>query len=266
MPSIKHYVHRLLEPAESGDLPSKSVDLFLIGLILANCLMAVLETLPAAGRFSGQFAWFEAVSVGIFTVEYLLRLWSCVATGRSPFRGRLKYALHPMMLIDLLAILPFYLIFLGVDLRTARIFRLLRFFRIAKLSRYSRAMRMLGRAMVSRKEHLVMAFLLGAFALVVSATLMYYAEHAAQPEMFSSIPASFWWAVTTLTTVGYGDAYPVTTLGRVIGGFSQVIGVGLLALPMGILASAFLEDPGEGGEKAVTGVCPHCGKDIGTQD
>lgn len=265
MPSIKHTVHRLLEPAESGDWPSKSVDLFLIGLILTNCTVAVLETLPAAGRFSGELAWFETVSVGIFTVEYLLRLWSCTAVGWGPFRGRLKYALRPMMLIDLLAILPFYLVFLGLDLRAARIFRLLRFFRIAKLSRYSRAMRMLGRAMVSRKEHLVMAFLLGAFALVVSATLMYYAEHAAQPEVFSSIPASFWWAVTTLTTVGYGDAYPVTLLGKVIGGFSQVLGVGLLALPMGILASAFLEVRGEEGEEAMTTVCPHCGEEIDIQ-
>lgn len=260
MHRLKYHVNRLLEPAESGDLSSKSVDLFLISLVLVNCLMAVLETLPAAERFARELGWFEAGSVGIFTVEYLLRLWSCTAGGRSPIRGRLRHALHPLLLIDLIAIMPFYLVFLGVDLRTARIFRLLRFFRIVKLSRYSRAMRTLGRAMSGRREHLIMAFLLGAFALVVSATLMYYAEHEKQPEVFSSIPASFWWAVTTLTTVGYGDAYPVTLLGKFIGGFSQVLGVGLVALPMGILASAFLEVPGK--REARAQVCPHCGKEI----
>ena len=260
MQKIRRHLHRLLEPAESGDLSSKSVDLFLISLILLNCLVAVLETLPSARRFAVELFWFEAVSVAIFTVEYLLRLWSCTAAGSSPLKGRLKYALHPLLLIDLIAILPFYLFFLGLDLRTIRIFRLLRFFRIAKLSRYSQAIRMLGRAMTTRREHLIMAFLLGAFALVVSATLMYYAEHDKQPEVFSSIPASFWWAVTTLTTVGYGDAYPVTLLGRVIGGFAQVLGVGLVALPMGILASAFLEVPGK--KKKAAEVCPHCGERI----
>lgn len=262
MSTIKHHVHRLLEPAESGDLSSKSVDLFLICLVLANCTMAVLETLPGARRFARELFWFEAASVAIFTVEYALRIWSCTSAGRSPLRGRLRHALHPLMLIDLIAILPFYLVFLGLDLRAARVFRLLRFFRIAKLGRYSRALRTLGRAMASRREHLVMAFLLGAFALVVSATLMYYAEHGTQPKIFSSIPASFWWAVTTLTTVGYGDAYPVTLLGKLFGGLSQVIGVGLVALPMGILASAFMEMPGRGETAEPTGVCPHCGKPI----
>ncbi len=106
-----------------------------------------------------------------------------------------------------------------------------------------------------------MASLLGLFALVLSATLMYFAEHGTQPEKFSSIPASLWWAVTTLTTVGYGDAFPVTLLGKVFGGLSQVIGVGLFALPAGIMASAFLEEMER--NKAAPAVCPHCGREIG---
>lgn len=261
MERLKRQIHRLLEPADAGDWSSRSVDLLLIGLILTNCLVAVLETLPAARAYAGLLKWFEVVSVAIFTVEYVLRLWSCTAAGITPLRGRLRYALHPLLLIDLVAILPFYLTFLGLDLRIARVFRLLRFFRIAKLGRYSRALQMLGRAVLSRKEQLVMASLLGVFALVLSATLMYYAEHGTQPEKFSSIPASLWWAVTTLTTVGYGDAFPVTLLGKVFGGLSQVIGVGLFALPAGIMASAFLEEMER--NKAAPAVCPHCGKEIG---
>ncbi len=138
-----------------------------------------------------------------------------------------------------------------------RIARILRFIRIAKLGRYSRAVRMLGRAVVSAKEELLMALLLGAFALVISATLIFYAEHDAQPEKFSSIPASFWWGITTLTTVGYGDAFPITTLGKFFGGISQLIGVGLFALPTGILASAFMAEMGNRDQEPK--LCPHCG-------
>lgn len=267
-------VYSLLEPGETGDRASRAVDAFLIALILVNGAISILETVPGIFTpYRTPLFWFEAGSVAVFTVEYALRLWSCTATGRSPIWGRLRYALHPMLLIDLVAILPFFLYFLGLDLRVARVLRLTRFFRIAKLGRYSRALRLLAAAVSARKEELLISLMMGFFALVFSATLIYYAEHDLQPEVFSSIPASFWWAVTTLTTVGYGDAVPMTLLGRIFGALVQIIGVGFLALPTGLMASAFLEQmqarkaaAGEGDAGARADPprnCPHCGKAIG---
>lgn len=258
MNDVKHRVFLLLEPAETGDWASKGVDAMLIALILANAVVAVVETVPGVpGRFARPLFWFETGSIAVFTLEYLLRVWSCTSTGASALIGRLRYLTRPLLLIDLLAILPFFLAFLGLDLRMVRIARILRFIRIAKLGRYSRAVRMLGRAVRSAKEELLMALLLGAFALVLSATLIFYAEHEAQPEKFSSIPASFWWGITTLTTVGYGDAFPITVLGKFFGGISQLIGVGLFALPTGILASAFMTEMGNRDQEPK--LCPHCG-------
>ncbi|MCZ6471871.1 MAG: ion transporter, partial [SAR324 cluster bacterium] len=198
--------------------------------------------------------------------------WSCTATGRGSLWGRLRYALQPMLLVDLAAILPFFLYFLGLDLRMVRLLRLTRLFRIAKLARYSSGMRMLAAAVASRKEELLLTLMMGFFALVFSATLIYYAESERQPELFSSIPASFWWAVTTLTTVGYGDAYPLTSVGKFVGGLVQVVGISLFALPTGLLTSAFMEQIAARKEsrqsdvdaQIVPTVCPYCSREIGS--
>ncbi|MCZ6627403.1 MAG: ion transporter [SAR324 cluster bacterium] len=273
MSDLKHTVFRLLEPGDSDDKASRIVDGFIISLILINGVISVLETVPGLHDLHGTF--FEVVeitSVIIFTVEYVLRLWSCTATGRSSLWGRLRYALQPMLLVDLAAILPFFLYFLGLDLRMVRMLRLTRLFRIAKLARYSSGMRMLAAAVASRKEELLLTLMMGFFALVFSATLIYYAESERQPELFSSIPASFWWAVTTLTTVGYGDAYPLTSVGKFVGGLVQVVGISLFALPTGLLTSAFMEQIAARKEsrqsdvdaQIVPTVCPYCSREIGS--
>lgn len=260
MQALKTRIFSLLEPGEKEDLASRAVDTFLVVLILANATVAVVETVPGVREAWGVLLdRFETFSIAVFTAEYLLRFWSCTASGASPVVGRLRFMLRPLLLVDLLAILPFYLAFLGLDLRMARMVRLFRFIRVAKMGRYSRAVRLLGRAILTAKEELTMALLLGCLALVLSATLIYYAEHDAQPDKFSSIPSSFWWGVTTLTTVGYGDAFPVTLLGKIFGGISQVIGVGLFALPTGILASAFMTEMEQRTEPPT---CPHCGKPL----
>ena len=254
-------VHSLLEPAGSGDTASRVVDWTLIVLILLNGLVAILETLPAAEQaLLPWFAWFEVVSVAVFSAEYLLRVWSCTANGAGPFRGRLRYMGRPLLVIDLVAILPTYLVFLGLDLRMLRMLRLARIFRLAKLSRYSTALQLMGQVVWSKKEELLLSIVLGFFALIVSATLIYYTEHQAQPEVFSSIPASGWWAVTTLTTVGYGDAYPVTTFGKMVGALVQILGVGFFALPAGILAGSYMEKLAE---LRNPNLCPHCGQSLG---
>jgi voltage-gated potassium channel len=166
----------------------------------------------------------------------------------------------PLALVDLLSVLPFYLPFVGVDLRSLRAVRLFRVFRIVKLGRYSKALNLLGRVLVSRKAELVMTIFALLVLMVLASSLMYFAEHDAQPESFSSIPAAMWWAVATLSTVGYGDIYPVTFAGKLLAAVVAVLGIGMFALPAGLLGSAFVEEI----QRTPTGPqrCPHCGEEL----
>jgi len=144
----------------------------------------------------------------------------------------------------------------GADLRSLRAFRLLRVLRLLKFQRYSNAVGTLGRVVAARRGELVVVGVVVAVMLVVLSTLIFYAEHDAQPKVFPDIPSSLWWAIITLTTIGYGDAYPVTTLGKVVGGIAALTGVGLVTLPAGIMATGFFEEIKRGAK------CPHCGNDL----
>lgn len=254
---VKHRVYQIMEAALPGDPVGRAFQVFLPTLIIANIVAMVLGTMAEVqARYATPLAAFEAASVLVFSLEYLLRLW-CV--DRSPgfsggFRGRVRYALKPMALVDLAAILPFWLSALGMDLRALRMIRLLRVFRIAKLARYSYALQTLSRVLLSKKEELSVLMALVLTLLFCASSLIYFAEHDAQPEAFSSVPASMWWAVATLTTVGYGDMYPVTALGKLLASVVAVLGIGLFALPTGILGAEFVN---ELSKKSVR--CPHCG-------
>ena len=239
--TLRQRVHIALSPhTESGQ--SHSIYEFIImALIIANVVAVMLETVSGIGdKWRHELFVFEAVSVGIFSLEYLLRLWSSVEhnpDSRPPLKHRIRYLFTPMAVVDLLAILPFYLsMFIGVDLRSLRLLRLTR---MLKLGRYSHSMQSL--LNVFRKEIRVLAAALSVLLIitVLAATGIHYIEKDVQPEHFGSIPAAMWWALVTLTTVGYGDAVPVTALGRIFGGFIIILGVGVFALPAGILASSF---------------------------
>lgn len=199
-------------------------------LILLSLVAFALETLPSLSEeWRRWLRIFEIATVVVFTAEYILRL----LVGKP----RLAYAFSFFGIIDLLAILPFYLS-TGVDLRSIRAFRFLRLFRLFKLARYSAAMRRYHRAFIIAKEELI---LFGSTALIVlylSSVGIYYFERDAQPEAFASIFHSMWWSLVTLTTVGYGDIYPITTGGRVLTFFVLVTGLGIVAIPTGLLASA----------------------------
>ncbi|WP_022946328.1 ion transporter [Pseudoalteromonas ruthenica] len=219
-------------------------DAILVALILANVIAIVIESVPSvAKQHIGFFAYFELISVSIFTLEYLARLWASVDLERfenstlSDTQRRLRYLCSPMAIIDLLAILPSLLVFfVSFDLRFLRVLRLLRIF---KLTRYSRAMQLLLQTIREESGSLFAAFSIMAVILIVAASGIYLLEHDVQPDKFGSIPKAMWWALITLTTVGYGDVVPITGLGKVFGGIITILSMGMVAIPTGLLASSF---------------------------
>lgn len=243
--TYRRRAHVLLEQGSSEDLTSKLVDTFIVGLVVANIFAFMLSTVPQIeAKYGAQLELFEIFSVLIFTVEYVARIWAAAefpfARDEPTWKTRLKYALRPLQLIDLLVILPFYLSFLfAIDLRMLRILRL---FRLLKLARYSPAMQSLVAVINNERRALAGALLLMICLLLFASTGIYFVEHKAQPEVFGSVPASMWWAIATLTTVGYGDVTPITTLGKMFGGLVMIFGLGMFALPIGIMATGFSQE------------------------
>lgn len=263
---IRRWVDRKLNP---GDQDSKLVDTFIITLIAVNVLSVIVETEQAIADANATFFLVnETVSTLIFTVEYVLRVWVSDLTPRflgRGMKGRFRYALSMMALVDFIAIAPFFLQFIEMDLRIARAIRLMRLVRILKMGRYAHAVRTLGNVIGRKKEELAISTFVAAMVLILVSSAMYFTEHSAQPEAFRSIPETMWWAIVTLTSVGYGDVSPVTGLGKVVGAVVCMLGVLLVALPTGILASGFLEEMREqrrGKDAEVFGFCPHCGKQL----
>lgn len=242
---VRRWLYILLEAGKTGDRPSAIFDVFMVGLILANVVAFAAETdVRIAAAYGEELRFFNAFSIAIFTVEYLIRLWVCVDhpafRGLPRWRVRLGYSMAPQMLIDLIVILPFYLSFLfAVDLRVLRIFRL---FRFLMLARYSPALYTIGRVFKSERRAMLAALIVMSGMLIFSATGIYWLEHEVQPEAFGSIPMSMWWALATLTTVGYGDVVPLTTLGRFFGGLVMIFGLGMFAMPIAIVSSGFARE------------------------
>ena len=243
--SLRHRTFEIVEEAAPGDRPSRLFDRFLIVLITLNIAAVVLETVPSLhDRFGAEFLAFEIISVIIFTIEYVVRIWVAPEhpslKRHGPLFSRVRYALSFGALIDLVAFLPFYLaIFLGADLRVLRVLRLLRFL---KLMRYSSALMTLQRVFYDERRALLASLLIMFGLLIISSTAIYHAERHAQPEAFGSIPAAMWWSLATLTTVGYGDIVPVTLYGKLIGGVVMLFGLGMFALPLGIIAMGFSQE------------------------
>lgn len=225
----------------------KKVEQFLFALIVANVSLAILETTSFFPSSWDVFLfWFEAVSVMVFTGEYFTRLWvSPLYKGyeKGFFFNRMRFALRPMMLFDLLVILPFYLsFFFAIDIRWLRIFRLLRIFRTFRISAYSLAFERIFRVIKREKEELIATIWIMLVLLSIASSLLYLAERNVPGTDFTSIPASFWWGIATITTIGYGDMVPVTDMGRILGSISAILGVGFFALPTGLIGSSFYHD------------------------
>jgi voltage-gated potassium channel len=260
---IRRRIYEVLKISDKKGSLSWKFDVFLITIILLNVLVTVLETVQDIYENFGELIdLFNWISVVLFTIEYLLRVWTVVESPRfrHPVTGRLKFIFSPLGLIDLLAILPFYLPFMGFDLRFVRILRIFRLFRIFRVAKYIKAIDAIRHVIRQKKEELLISLMFVTFLLIISSCIIYYVEHDAQPDLFSSIPATMWWSIATLTTVGYGDIFPITPLGRFLGSIIAVLGVGLFALPTGILASGFSEEISKRKHNQET--CPTCGQQV----
>jgi voltage-gated potassium channel len=239
---LRRRVYEVVEADRSDEPASRAFDAFIVTLIILNTAAFVAETVPSVqARFGAWLSAFEVFSVAVFTIEYGLRIWTAVEVPflarLTPAKARLRFAARPYQVIDLLAILPFYLAhLLPVDLRALRILRLLKF------SRYSPAMHTLIRVLQNERRALAGAGLLLMMVLLFASTGIYFIEREAQPDKFGSVPDSAWWAMATLTTVGYGDVAPVTAWGRLFGGVVMVVGLCVLALPVAIIATGFSQE------------------------
>ena len=239
----------------------------LMALILLNVCCVILETVPSLqAQYGRLFSYVESASVFLFTIEYLLRVWTSSVDERFGYgwRGKVRYLFSPFALIDFLAIAPSYFSLLtSFDMRVLRAMRLFRMIRLLKLARYSLAVLVLVSVFRKKKPELLVSLTLGLILMVFASSLMYFIEHEAQPDHFSSIPQTMWWAVSTLTTIGYGDVFPITPLGKFVGSIIAFIGVGLFALPAAILASGFAEMETKqllhNRETTLIESCPYCG-------
>lgn len=262
--TFRKRLYKTLTPNEKGGVLEMIFEIVLITIIILNILAIVLDSVKDIDdHYKAFFKTFEEVSVLFFTIEYIARVYSIVENPKykNPINGRVRYIFSGMAIIDLLAFLPFYLGFFFIDLRFLRIFRLMALFRMFKIARYLHALDIFKRVLKERKDQLLLSFFFLFFVLVIISFIMFYAERDAQPDKFSSIPATMWWGIATLTTVSYGDMVPITPLGKFLSGIFAIAGVGLLALPVGILSSGFFSSM-QSTKKEEAIKCPHCGKEI----
>ena len=268
-------VYEIIEKGKSGDTASIIFDYFIIFLIILNVIAIILESFESLSlKFNLSFRAFEIFSVIIFTIEYMLRLITAKykIESKNIFISMIKYIFTPMALIDLLAILPFYLpMLIKCDLRFLRMLRLIRLLRIFKIQRYSNSLNMIGKVLKEKKEELFVTVFVTFLLLLIASSLMFYIEHDTQPDAFPNIISSFWWAVATLTTVGYGDVYPLTGWGKLLSGIIALLGIGLVALPTGIISSGFIGELqkkkyNEDIFKKNEYYCPNCGKRFKIED
>jgi len=257
----KKRLFEILEPAEEGDLVSKIFDISIITLICINIAAVVASSFNSINEnFAFFLNSFEVFSIVIFTAEYLLRFWTANYLYPDSKFAHLKFIFSFAALVDLAAVIPFYLPFIiKVDLRFLRVLRVLRMFRVFKLGRYSEAMNVIGKVLKKEKEKLISTIVLTVIMIFISATVMYYAENTAQPEIFPNIIETLWWAVSTFTTVWYGDYYPITTVGKICGAIISLLGIMIVALPSGIICSGFMDEIYKSNNSKK---CPHCGKEI----
>ena len=270
---FKLKVFKVVEKGPREERAGSVFDFFIVTLIVLNVAAIILESFDEVyTRYGAVFDIFELFSVMVFTLEYAMRVWTADLKFDSSNRlySRLRFIKSTMAVIDLLAILPFYLglLFIPVDVNLVflRMLRLTRLLRVFKLSRYTSAMKLMSKVIKEKKDELSVTVFMTFILLLIASTMMYYIEKDVHGDAFPNIVAAFWWAIATLTTVGYGDVYPVTGLGKLLSGIIALLGIGLVALPTGIISSSFIEElskskSAETADQAPQ-YCPHCGRKL----
>lgn len=261
---FKERIYNIIRDDDENDLISNIFDGIIITLIIINIITVIADTFDLPGTVKQIFNIVETVSVVIFTIEYILRVWTSdlMYSNLKPFKARFKYIFSFMAIIDLLAILPFYLpFFISIDLRVLRALRIIRLFRVFKANRYTSALTTIAAVLKNKKSQLLSSVFVCFLLMIIAAVLMYNVENEAQPNTFNNAFSALWWAVATFTTVGYGDIYPITTLGKILSAIIALLGIGLVAVPTGIISAGFMEqiDNENSDEKEY---CPYCGKKI----
>ena len=245
---FKRGVFEVIQPSADATgrrrIASSIFDDTIMALIVFSVLSVFICTFRIPDWLFRILIRIEFISIIIFTVEYALRIWTAnlLYPGLNPIRARIRYVTSPMAIIDLISILPFLVPFLHTyNLIGVRVFRLVRLFRIFKLNRYSDALAAIGDVFRKKAQQMVAAVFFVFMILILASLLIYYAEHDAQPDQFENAFSGLWWAVATLTTVGYGDIYPITPLGRFLGAIIAILGIGMVAVPTSILSAGFME-------------------------
>ncbi|MGN0471035.1 MAG: ion transporter [Acutalibacteraceae bacterium] len=266
---IKQRIFEIIEVSKDGDKASKIFDICIMALIIINSVLVIAYTFDIPLWLRKYFVYIEIFSVIIFTIEYLLRIYTAdlLYPELSPVKSRLRYIFSFMAIIDLLTILPFYIpLIIPIDLRVLRMIRIVRLLRIFKIHRYTSALSTILQVFKNKRHQLVSSIVVVFILMIIASVLMYNIENEAQPDVFDNVFSALWWAVATFTTVGYGDIYPVTVSGKILGSIIALLGIGLIAVPTGIISAGFMENidknkdnDNEDDEKCY---CPYCGKKI----
>jgi len=263
--SIREKVYNTIRDDDDNDLLSNIFDTIIVLLILINTFIIILDTYINIRPYIDKFRTpIEIISIIIFTIEYFLRIWTSVYIfpKLKPIKAVIKYIFSVKSIIDLIALIPFYFsLFLLDNFNILRLIRLFRILSILKTNRYSKAISTIGQ-IIKRKSIQLFSSCIVVFILILfSSVFMYYIENESQPEIFDNAFSGIWWAISTLTTVGYGDIYPVTILGKVVGTFIAILGIGLIAIPTGLISAGFVEEMYNNKSKGKK-YCPHCGKKL----
>lgn len=261
--NIKSIVYNVIREDDENTIYGNIFDWTIISLIIINILLVFIDTFNPPQWFQNVSSGIEIFSIIIFTIEYIMRLWTADLkyTECGAVKARIRHIFSFMAIIDLLAILPFYLPFVfPIDLRILRALRILRLFRLFKVSRYTTAFQTIGIVFKRKAHQLISSVFVVALLMVIASLLMYNVEHDAQPEVFTNAFSGLWWAVATLTTVGYGDIYPITALGKLLSAVIALLGIGLVAVPSGIISAGFIEIVEKNDEPDdKKQYCPYCG-------
>lgn len=245
MNNIKNIIFNLIRDDDKNGMASRVFDVTIITLILLNVFLVIIDTFNIPSNIKLYLNIFETISVVIFSIEYFFRIWTSdlMFKDKGKFRARIKYATSLMAIFDLLSILPFYLpFFFPVGLRILRIFRLFRLFRLLKFNRYTKAFSNISTVIKNKSSQLISSMFVIFLLMIVSSVVMYNLENPLQPDVFQNAFSGFWWTLNTITTVGYGDIYPITIAGKILSGVISLLGIGLVAVPTGIISAGFVEN------------------------